>query len=78
MRNVYGVIVRLDLQSDVIVTQSSNDNVVLVNGHLIHFGSVHLFGQNAVFGSAIKMFPMAECPFVSSVLVEIDVEGFRV
>ncbi|MGP1915188.1 MAG: hypothetical protein ACTS7I_01345 [Candidatus Hodgkinia cicadicola] len=28
--------------------------------------------------AAIKMLPMAEWPFVSSVLVEIDVEGFRV
>ncbi|MGP1926302.1 MAG: hypothetical protein ACTS80_01805 [Candidatus Hodgkinia cicadicola] len=78
MRSIYGVIIGIDLQSDLIVMQSSNNIVVLVADASFTSEDTYLFAQNAAFGSgAIKMLPLAFCPFVSSVVVEIDVEGFR-
>ncbi len=78
VRSIYGVIVGLDLQSDLIVMQSAKDIVVLVADASFTLDDTYLFGKNAAFGSgAIKMLPVAFCPFVSSVVVEIDVDGFR-
>ncbi|MFP3039061.1 MAG: hypothetical protein ACKEQI_00445, partial [Candidatus Hodgkinia cicadicola] len=52
--------------------------VVLVADASFTLDDTYLFGKNAAFGSgAIKMLPVAFCPFVSSVVVEIDVDGFR-
>ncbi|MGP1916792.1 MAG: hypothetical protein ACTS6G_05385 [Candidatus Hodgkinia cicadicola] len=78
VRSVYGVIVGLDLQSNLVVIQASDDIVALVAEASFTSEDTYLFAKNATFGSgAIKMFPLAFCPFTASAVVEIDVEGFR-
>ncbi|MGP1918171.1 MAG: hypothetical protein ACTS4U_00460 [Candidatus Hodgkinia cicadicola] len=78
LRSIYGVIVGLDLQSGLIVMKAANDIFVLVAEASFTLNDTYLFEKNATFGSgAIKMLPVAFCPFMSSVIVEIDVDGFR-
>ncbi|MGP1911293.1 MAG: hypothetical protein ACTS4T_00515 [Candidatus Hodgkinia cicadicola] len=78
IRPIYGVITGLDLQSGLIIMQSANDIVTLITEASFTSDDTYLFEKNATFGSgAIKILPVAFCPFVTSVVVEIDVDGFR-
>ncbi|MGP1916708.1 MAG: hypothetical protein ACTS6G_04895 [Candidatus Hodgkinia cicadicola] len=78
IRSIYGVIVGLDLQSKLIVMEASDDIVALVAEASFTTEDTYLFAKNAANGSgAIKMLPLAFCPFTACAVVEIDVEGFR-
>lgn len=78
IRAVYGTIIGLDLQSNLLIMQAGLDVEVLVVECSFTIEDTYLLEEASAKGTnAIKMIPIAICPITGSVLVEIDVDGLR-
>ncbi|MFP3037667.1 MAG: hypothetical protein ACKER6_01125 [Candidatus Hodgkinia cicadicola] len=78
LRPVYGTIYGWDMDADLLLVQIGDGSIVPIADASFTLEDTYLFGQNPIEGTkAIKVLPAVICPSTAAMLVEIDVEGFR-